>query len=161
MAREIINGVPNQYGAPLEPSGLPTKMSGVGSPEKVMVVDFKYDNLPSGSTTDAGIFQIPQGSFIVSAHLEVLTAFAGGTSYDIGLVRATDGTTAISAAGLFSAVALASINAQGKWAVGAGALVGAVSDVTYAGQIKATATGTFTAGRAKLYVTYIPSSQFA
>lgn len=163
MAIETINGVPVQFGTPTDPSGLPTKMSGIGVPEQTLVYDFSYDNLPTGSTTNAGVFQIPQASFIKEARLEVLTAFAGGTGYDIGLVRATDGSTAIDADGLFAAAALtlATVNAQGKWATGAGALIGAVSDVTYPAQVKVTASGTFTAGRAKLYVTYIPSSQFS
>jgi len=164
MARELINGVPHVFGATAVNSGLPAKTE--VAVEQCMVVDFSYDNLPMATAAnfaDAGNQVIPRGSFIVAARIEAVTAFAGGTSYDIGLVQADDGSTAIDADGLFAAAALllATINTSGKWLLGAGALVGAVSSTTKAGLIKVTATGTFTAGRAKLYVTYIPSSVFS
>lgn len=154
MAREIINGVPNQFGVPVEPSGLPSVIADDGV-RRTIALPFKYDNLPTNSTNDAGVLSIPAHAQIVDARLETKVAFAGGTSYDIGLVQ-SDG-TAIDVDGLFAALALASINAKGKWANGAGALVGAGIGAN-AGQIKVTATGTFTAGEARLLVTYIPAS---
>lgn len=151
----VLNGVRNIFGpVAAADNKIPSKATKLKT--EIVAVDFRYDDLPTNSTTDEGILVIPAKSFLVSARLEVLEAFAGGTSYDIGLVQ-TDG-TAIDADGLFAALALASINGVGKWAVGAGALVGAVSSLTLDGQIKVAATGTFTAGRARLIVEYIPSA---
>ena len=164
MARELINGVPNVFGATAVNSGLPAKTE--DPVEQCIVVDWSFDNLPMATAAnfaDAGNQQIPRGSFVVASRLEIVTAFAGGTSYVIGLVQADDGTTAISANGLMTAteLVLAGMTPSGKWLLGAGALNGAVSSTTKAGLIKVAATGTFTAGRAKLYVTYIPSSVFS
>lgn len=156
QTQAILNGVRNYFG-PVDPKDtkIPAKQS-KAKPE-IMQIDFRYDDLPSNSTTDEGILKIPKGSFLVSARLIVLEAFVSGglTTVDVGLVQ-TDG-TAIDADGLFAALAKASIDAVGKVAVGAGALVGAVSSLTVDAQVKvAVATGPFTAGRGRLLVEYIP-----
>lgn len=149
-SKEILNGVP-QYFGPSDSSPLkkPGRLS--YEQEKTLRIDFDYANLPAVDANDVGILTIPAYAKIVSAELQVTTAFAGGTSYDIGLTQ-PDG-TAIDADGLFAALATASINAKGKWALGAGALVGA-SIGAAAGQVTAAATGTYTAGAATLFVKY-------
>lgn len=155
IASTILNGVRNIFGPRAAADNKwPSKSPKLKT--EVFVVEFKYDDLPTNSTTDEGVLVIPDKSFIVSARLQVLEAFAGGTSYDIGLVQ-TDG-TAIDADGLFAALALASINGAGKTVAGAGALIGAVSSLTQNSQVKVAATGTFTAGRARLIVEYLPAS---
>lgn len=122
--------------------------------EREIVIRFNYDNLPNYSSTDASVLSIPKGSVIVSASLQVETAFAGGTSYAVGLYDSAG--NAIDADGLITDAnaPVANINAQYKVVVGSGALVGAVSSTSADGQIVVTATGTFTAGRAKLVVKY-------
>lgn len=152
---EILNGVPQIFGpASANPFPVTTKLSDRPAVQK-MVIDFDYANLPNSSVNDARIQLIPAYSLIVSARIETVVAFAGGTSYDIGLVQA-DGTT-INLTGLYAALALASINTKGKWAAGAGALVGAGIGAA-AGTVRATATGVFTAGQARLYIEYVPAT---
>lgn len=155
VSDSIINGVRNIFGpVDAKDNNVPSKATKLKT--EVYVCDFRYDDLPAASSTDEGRLVIPAKSFIVSARLEVLEAFAGGTSYNIGTEQA-DGTD-IDVDGLFAALALASIDTVGKWAVGAGALVGAVSSLTLDSHLVAVATGTFTAGRARLIVEYIPSA---
>jgi hypothetical protein len=114
---------------------------------------FTYDALPVAGTDIMGV-SIPAYSKITSATLEILTAFAGGTSYDIGLEE-EDG-TAIDVDGIDAAVALAAIDARGDVVVCNGALVGGVlSTGAAAGKLTVAATGTFTAGKARLVVNYI------
>lgn len=150
-----LNGVRNYFG-PQDPTHtkIPAKKSKVST--EMHVVEFRYDDLPAADANDQGILVIPKGSLIVSARLVVLETFAGGTSYQIGTEQ-TDGTD-IDLDGLITDAnaPLASINGAGKWVVGTGALVGAVSSLTVDSQVKVTATGTFTAGRARLYVEIIP-----
>lgn len=152
MAVEYINGVPQTFGPSVQPDGFTREAQ---STDVVRTLErvFVYSSLPAANSNLAA--DIPAYSQIVDARIETRVPFAGGTSYDIGLIQPGGG--AISAAGLFSALALASINAKGKWAVGAGALVGAGIG-SAGGQLVATATGTFTAGEARLIVRYIPAS---
>lgn len=128
-----------------------------------MVIDINYDNLPAETsdldndgTRDGWNNHdpyIPAGSFITRAFLVVETAFAGGTSYDIGLYQ-QDGTV-IDADGIDAAVLLADLAAN-EAVVCNGALVGGTVTVGAAdGYLKVAATGTFTAGKAKLVIEYI------
>lgn len=128
-----------------------------------MVIDVNYDNLPAETsdldndgTRDGWNNHdpfIPGGSYITAAYLIVETAFAGGTSYDFGLSK-QDG-TAISANGLDDDVLLAALDADSVVVLD-GALVGGTvtigADNAY---LKVVATGTFTAGKAKLVIEYI------
>ncbi len=113
-----------------------------------------YNNLPAPGVNNLQQV-IPAGSTIVRALLRVVTAFAGGTSYTVGLAQA-DGTP-ISATGLFTAanLPLASLTPAGKLVTGTGALVGAVSSATLDGELVVAASGTFTAGRAEIIVEYL------
>lgn len=147
-----IGGVRHTYGAIPQGGKEPSYESTRGAVRE-LVFHFDYANLPTNNNNgDALVQVIPANSLILNARLGVLTAAAGGTSYDIGLVQ-KDG-TAVDADGLVAAAATASLGA-GKWVVGAGALIGAPS-ATVDTQVKVTATGTFTAGKYKLVVTYIP-----
>lgn len=131
--------------------------------KRQMVIDINYDNLPAETTdldndgTNDGWSgadpYIPAGSFITQAVLIVETAFAGGTSYNFGLSQ-IDGTV-IDADGLDAAVATADIAAN-KAVVMNGALVGGTATTGAAdAYLKVAATGTFTAGKAKLVIEYI------
>lgn len=128
-----------------------------------MVVDWQYDNLPSFNAdlnndgTPNGFSgadaNIPAGAYITNAYIVVTTAFAGGTSYNIGLYN--EAGTAIDADGIDAAVATAALAAN--LAVNCdGALVGGTAGVGAAdGFLVIAATGTFTAGAAKLYIEYV------
>jgi len=149
--KEILNGVP-QYFGPADAVVLkkPGAMSSVEQ-EKTIRIDFDYANLPAVSADDVGILTVPAHAKVISAELQVTTAFAGGTSYNVGF--STPAGSVVDADGLFAALALAAIDTKGKWALGAGALVGTTvgSDAV---QVTAAATGTFTAGAATLFVKY-------
>lgn len=127
-----------------------------------MVIDINYDNLPA-ETTDSDNDgtrdawnnhdpYIPAGSLITRAYLLVETAFAGGTSYNIGTYK-QDGTV-IDADGIDAAVAVADLAAN-KAVICNGAQVGATVLVTDNAYLKVAATGTFTAGKAKLVIEYV------
>ena len=116
---------------------------------------FSYDDLPSAVSGGYMEAYIPKGAVILSAKMVALVAFAGGTSYDIGLEQ--NGGTAIDADGLFDGVAVANLNVVNEWADSGGhtgALVGSTVGLTHDGFLLVVATGTFTAGKAKLVVEY-------
>lgn len=138
------------------------RVGGVHAPSKRIVIDFDFSDLPSFTAdlnndgTKNGFFggdaNVPAGAFITNAYIIVTTPFAGGTSYNIGTYEA-DGTV-IDADGIDAAVAVADLAAN-KAVVCDGASVGGV--ITYAndGYVVIAATGTFTAGEAKLVIEYI------
>lgn len=139
--------------------GLPGEVKNTGM-VKTVVIDFTYDSLPTYSLTNAADLVIPVNSLILSARLEVLTVFAGGTSLAVGLNR-NGLVTAIDADGLITDAncGLTAIDdSVGERVIGTGALVGAVSDATYDAQVVVAATGTFTAGKARLVIEFIPKS---
>lgn len=125
-----------------------------------LVVEFSYDDLPGTSATGGMEITIPANSIITDAYFDTLTAFAGGTSYDIGL-NETDGSTAIDADGLWDLLPLAEINAANERSVSkthAGTNSGALLDTTLSAeaQVVVAATGTFTAGKGRIVIEYIP-----
>lgn len=128
----------------------PSKYAGAIG-KNVLAYTFSYDDLPVNGL-DAVILQLPQNARIESATLQVITAFAGGTSYNLGLYE-PDGTV-VDADGIDAAVALTAIDAVGDIVNCDGALVGALVDVAEASQLVVAATGTFTAGKAKLEIVY-------
>lgn len=161
MARiAITNGVAGgstrraatNYGPRTNAKGVPTQQS--KDETVVLEIPFDYANLPD-SGADLMVLSIPVNARIESCRLTVNTAFAGGTSYAIGLEKKSDG-TAIDAAGLITAAnaPLANINAKGKVVVGSGALVGTV--LAYEAQVAVVATGTFTAGEGVIRLEYTP-----
>lgn len=128
-----------------------------------MVIDINYDDLPAETSdldndgTNDGWNDndpyIPAGSLITRAVLIVETAFAGGTSYNFGLSQ-KDGTV-IDADGIDAGVLTAALAANLAVQCN-GALVGGTALVTADAYLKVAATGTFTAGKAKLFIEYIP-----
>lgn len=119
-----------------------------------MVVIFNYDDLPTFSTNQM-VLAIPSNSQIVDARLGIITPFAGGTSIAVGTY--TRAGVEIDLDGLVTAAqgALANLTPAGKWIVGTGAQVGAGIG-SNDGNLVVTAVGTFTAGKAKLLVRYLP-----
>ncbi len=134
---------------------------GVG-PVRYMVVDINYDDLPTFTTdlnndgTNNGFSDqdayIPAGSFITNAYLIVETAFADGTSYDIGTYDQAG--SVIDANGIDAAVATAALAANST-VVCDGAQVRGTTTVTSDAYLVVAATGTFTAGKMKLVIEYI------
>jgi hypothetical protein len=129
--------------------------------------DFDWSDLPTTSVaaTDDQLVHgpaIPNGAVIVSAHLTVTEAFAGGTSITFGVYNA-DTAAAVDADGIIQAEVLADIDAVGDivnytianaGASGAGADIGTVVATTAGVKVAGFATGTFTAGKALLEVRY-------
>ena len=110
-----------------------------------LVYTFSFDDLPTFSL-DAANLKVKANAVIKSAHIRVLTAAAGGTSYNFGLYQ-EDGTV-IDLDGIDAAIATATLVA-GAHIVCDGALVG-VEIGAAAGQLVVAATGTFTAGKYEL-----------
>lgn len=157
MAYVTVNGVTNLYGPPTE-----TEYNAVehtfGQESKIKY-HFTYDDLPTYQSNF--VFPIPENAVLTEASFQVITAFAGGTSYDIGL-ETGDGTD-IDADGLWDALVLADINAadefslsSGHGGTNSGALLNNGSLITADAYLLVAATGTFTAGEAEVVITYIP-----
>lgn len=148
------NGVLYIYGArPPRDENIPAVIHNQDNAQTLEVF-FDYSNLPTPGT-DAGYMAgtgIPANAIITSAYYLVLVAFAGGTSYNIGLAQ-VDGTS-ISTNGLWSALPLANIDDIGNAAISAGSLIG--TQIVVEGFPVVAATGTFTSGLMQLQVTYIP-----
>ena len=120
---------------------------------KVQRLDFNFDSLPTFGVDEA-ILEIPANAFIVKATLRVQEAFAGGTSYNIGLTSSAG--SVIDADGIDAAIALTAIDTVGETVLCNGALVAALAGIgAVAGQVVVAATGTFTAGRASLEIEYL------
>lgn len=115
---------------------------------------FSYDDLPTNGEDEA-ILRIPANARIKEATFTVITAFAGGTSYNFGLNQ-PDGTV-IDADGIDAAVLLAAIDAVGETVACDGALVANTAGIgTAEGQLVVAATGSFTAGKGRLRVVFEP-----
>lgn len=122
-----------------------------------------YNALPTPGTSPGFMAGsgIPALSVIRAAYYEVLASdgstpspFAGGTSYAIGL-QTVNG-TAINNTGLWTALALASINTVGASGVSSGALIN--TQITPEGFPVVVATGTFTAGIMRMVISFTPPS---
>jgi hypothetical protein len=108
---------------------------------------FSYDDLPTYGSTNIQ-FAIPANATIISSKWITGTAWAGGTSLNVGLYQG-DGTV-IDADGLDAAI---TPTTAGAVIDGNGALVGA-SIGANAGELTVAATGTYTAGTATVIVEY-------
>ena len=137
------------------------RVGSVHAPSNRIVIDFDFSDLPSFTAdlnndgTKNGFFggdaNVPAGAFITNAYIIVTTPFVGGTSYNIGTYEA-DGTV-IDADGIDAAVLVAALGANAA-VVCNGASVGGVLTYADAGYVVIAATGTFTAGEAKLVIEY-------
>ena len=133
-----VRGVTVNYGARTT-SGKYGRFGNTNGVVKSAEWTFSYDDLPVASEDIMGV-SLPAYTKIVSARLEILTAFAGGTSYNLGLEQA-DGTD-IDVDGIDAAVALTAMDARGDVVVCNGALVGGiVSTGAAAGKLSVVATG--------------------
>lgn len=118
---------------------------------------FNYDDLPDAAAHGLDL-SIPAGSTIISARLKIITAFTSTsttTDLNIGLQRA-DGTE-IDNDGLVTAAnaTQTTIAVVGSIITGSGALVGKVSDATYAGELVVTPTvADLLTGRAEMIVEF-------
>jgi len=111
---------------------------------------FSYDDLPDADDGNSMLIEVPANSYVESALLKVGTAWVGGTNLVVGLEQ-TDGTV-IDADGLHAAIVTANLTANSIH-VGGGALVGASSGANDA-IVSVVTTGTYTAGDARLVVTF-------
>lgn len=132
-----------------------------------LVIDWEYNNLPAfdqdaggGSTNDtfsSAVAFVPAGSFVVSSNTYIKTAFAGGTTYDMGFYQRTG--TVIDADGIDAAVALTAMDADGDMVVNDGAMVAptaGANTTTVDAYFVVAATGTYTAGKARTVIRYVP-----
>lgn len=140
------------YGAREIEARLPSKYAGANG-KNVLAITFSFDDLPVASLDKANL-ALPANAYIESATLRIIDVFAGGTSYLIGLEE-EDGTT-IDADGISgAALILAEMDAIGDSVALTGALVGLLVGIgSAAGQVVIAATGTYTAGKAVLEITY-------
>lgn len=148
--------VTNSYGVRATKS----KFGGIVDDEVIKTASwtFTYDDLPVWTAQNLELV-IPPNAKILFARFEVLTGFVGGTSYTVGTSKSVDGTV-INATGLFTAANLpvASIATRGNFVIGSGAQVGATVGVD-AAELVVVATGTFTAGKARITVQYMPEGK--
>lgn len=152
MGRVSVNGYARtHFGVREAEDKLPSVYEGSAG-EEVLEVVFSYDDLPNYGTDNANL-AIPANAWVKDATLRVITGFAGGTSYDIGLYQ--EDSTVIDADGIDAAVATAAIDTAGETVACDGALVANTAGIgSAAGQVVVAATGTFTAGKAILRITY-------
>lgn len=179
MTTVVINGARTNFGPRTTEKQVPSYEPTYGE-RRQLVLTYQFDQAvpETGIATpnlDALQLVIPAQSHILAAYWSTQTAFAGGTSFTLGLANAATG-AAISATALFTGGAtgllLANINAAGKWVKGDGAFFsGVVGTSGAAGLLEAdvsldnnlvsadavltiTPTGVFTAGVAKIIVEY-------
>lgn len=152
-----ISGVRSSYGPLLSPSATPNPRATVESVAgnyRQLEIKFNYNGLPATNKRLSETYPIPVNAVITRASWQTLVPFAGGTSYNVGLYNYSGG--AVSAAGIFSALALASIDTAGETNISAGALIGVAAGGTAPGShVGVVATGTFTAGQARLVIEYL------
>lgn len=161
MARESITSSANtgvakrraatQYGRRTEErEALAVYEQGEG--QVVFETTFTYDKLVNFVIGDKLYNYLPAGCRVLSAQLMVTVPFAGGTSLAVGTYNVTTG-AAVDADGLITDAnaPLASLGA-GAFVVGTGAQLNAATGLAADYNVKAVATGTFTAGEATLRI---------
>lgn len=152
-------GVYNQYG----PRPTTGKFGGRIDDDVIKYAEwtFSYNDLPT-SGTDKLIQTLPAGSIPLEAYFQVITAFAGGTSYDIDFVDSAGSAIGTGSDKLWDALLLAEIDSsEVAAALASSTHTGTNSGdalavkLASAGQLKVAATGTFTAGEARILVKYL------
>ena len=157
----LIRNVENHYG----PRSTDKKFGGVipsQGPTKKAVWTFDYSDLPVSDTTNKMVLRLPANTYITEAYFQVITAFAGGTSYDIDFVETDATAIGTGEDKLWDALVLAEIDgseviAALKSSTHAGTNSGnaVMGKLDAVGQLQVAATGTFTAGRAQIIVEYL------
>ncbi len=151
-------GLPQWYGPRTASEGLPSGILEYG-PERRLVIDFDYvqanAGLPSiNAEDDAAQLVIPDNALITSAILFVVTAFTSGGSAVLNIgTEFPDGS--VSDADGIDAIPVASLTA-GAVIVCDGAQIGTANSTNHRQISIDDATAAFTAGVARLVVTYIP-----
>lgn len=140
-------GVANHYGARTTDASKGGQAKSTGKVKRAEW-SFDYSNLPTYGSNNLQ-FVLPANATVVSATWITGTAWAGGTSLNVGLYQG-DGTV-IDADGLDAAI---TPTTAGAVINGDGALVGKTIGAN-AGELTVAATGTYTAGTAKLIVEYV------
>lgn len=175
MAFVVVNGVGVSYGPVVATNPFAKKDMNDNTNVRRISINFTYNDLPVGGTgRNLSSGPIPAGSMIIDAYWQTKVAFAGGTSYDVGLEDVDGNAHAQDATkdGLWDLLALAEINAVNEAnaaSVHSGTNSGqltlrqvdkaaavAPAWLTEDGYIVVTAAGTFTAGEAVIIVEYIP-----
>ncbi len=143
---------------------------------KEIEYNFTFDNLPAwtaANALDALVPVLPAYAVIIDAVLLVTEPFAGGTALEVGTFQAVAGTV-VDADGIIPAAVgvVANLNAAGEGVYGTGiqvlnslyntggvAATGIIAVANTTGAtttvIGVVATGTFTAGRGRLVVSYL------
>lgn len=152
-------GVQNHYGPRSVDNHFGGELPGKGAIRQAEYV-FTYDNLPAASTYEMTKL-LPDNCMLIDAYIEVIEAFAGGTSYDIDMVTSAGAAIGSGTDKLWDALALADIDEVGNQSVSsthAGTNSGNALNiqVTEPCQLAVAATGTFTAGKARIVVEYKP-----
>lgn len=151
MGYEIVNGRLVHFGEREVTEKRAAEIKTVGN-EVEIEFRVKYDDLPTADSNDSSLVAIPKDSIIRSCTLEVITAFTGGTSYNIGLEQSNG--TDIDADGLDAALDLTALGAGDQVACD-GALVGA-SIGGNDGYLLMAESGSHTAGECRIVVRYAP-----
>ena len=161
---------PNYY---RDPSNFINRSRGVSTLGNVKEIEMEFDlsqladtavtyhaDLNNDGTLDGWSDEdpfIPANAAIISAHIVMTVAAAGGTSLTVGTYQQNG--TAVSANSIVTATegVLANLNAIGKRVNGAGALTtaNAAGVGTKNAYVGLAVSGTFTAGKGKLIVRYI------
>lgn len=157
---KVLNslGVPQHYGPRDASEGMPSGILEYG-PERRLVLDFDYlqanEGLPViNGNKDASQLLIPKGALITSAILFVTTAFTSSGSAVLNLGTETPAGVTVDADGI-DAIAVASLTA-GAVIVCDGAQIGVANKDNALQLSVADSTAEFTAGSARLVLTYIP-----
>jgi len=153
-------GVRNSYGPRTTNNKFGGKLPGDGAIKQLEYV-FSYDDLPVASTLEMEHL-MGDNALIVDAYIEVITGFAGGTSYDIDMVTTAGGAIGSGEDKLWDALVTADLNVAGERSVSSthgGTNSGNALNVQLVdpAQLQVVATGTFTAGKARIVIDYIPS----
>lgn len=152
--------VRNVYGPVTTNNRFGGDVAGSSGAIKQLEYVFSYDDLPAASLLEMEKL-IPDNAMVIEAYFETIEAFVGGTSYDIDLVDTAGGAIGSGEDKLWDALATASINAVGEQSlssVHAGTNSGDALNIqiTEPSQLQVAATGTFTAGKARIVLNYKP-----
>ena len=145
------DGLKESFGIPGTSEGGAIHTSGAVKELKILVD--VVNGTPEAAAKGGDASFVLANSHIVSSVLKVTEAFVGGTSLTLGYGNKAG--TAIDADGIDAAIATSALNAVGKSVVCDGALAeGVTVGAADAYPTSATA-GTYTAGKAELYISYI------
>ncbi len=160
-------GVSKYFG----PRGTDQKFGGRTDDEiiKYAIWTFNYADLPAYDANNENTFSVPSGAIILEAYFVVLTAFAGGTSYDIDFVDNANAAIGTGKDKLWDSLLLTEIDTtpEGDQLLSSthtgansgnvllGHAAGTEFKLASAGQLSVVATGTFTAGVGQIIVKYL------